>query len=138
MLPLPFPLALLLLPLLTTASPSPALVSDAYIPLIPRNFLFLRQLSDLQTFASALGGVPASPITDSGDPKRPFSVDGDTFTDFESAAQRSCDNQFNKCGQAANGGGNKGGLTVGECDKQKGRCISILYILSASSSSFFF
>lgn len=41
--------------------------------------------------------MAASPITSSGDAKRPFSVDGDTFTDFQSAAERSCDNQKNGC-----------------------------------------
>ncbi len=33
----------------------------------------------LQAFTGALGGVAASAITNSGDPDRPFGVDGDTF-----------------------------------------------------------
>jgi hypothetical protein len=95
------------LPALSYASPQPALVSTDYeISLVPRHTLFLRQVSDLQTFASALGGTKASAITNSGDKERPFSVDGDTFTDFNSAAQRSCDNQFQACQNAANGNGN--------------------------------
>jgi hypothetical protein len=34
---------------------------------------------NLQTFTGALGGARASAITNSGDPERPFEVDGDTF-----------------------------------------------------------
>jgi hypothetical protein len=138
---LPQPLLLLLLPFLTlaTASPQPPLVSAHDIFLIPRHTLFLRQTTDLyvftppfrtspnnprQTFTGALAGVAASPITNSGDAKRPFSVDGDTFTDFKSAAGRSCDNQKNECSQAANAQGNKGGTTVNDCDKQSESCKS--------------
>ncbi len=33
----------------------------------------------LQTFNGALGGAKAAAITNSGDPERPFEVDGDTF-----------------------------------------------------------
>ena len=33
----------------------------------------------LQTFNGALGGARAAAITNSGDPERPFEVDGDTF-----------------------------------------------------------
>ncbi|KNG86484.1 hypothetical protein ANOM_005121 [Aspergillus nomiae NRRL 13137] len=40
-----------------------------------------------QTFTGTLGGsTPA--VTDTGDPERPYGVDGDTFTDYESAASR--------------------------------------------------
>jgi hypothetical protein len=35
--------------------------------------------ANLQTFSGALGGGAASAITNSGDPDRPFEVDGDTF-----------------------------------------------------------
>jgi hypothetical protein len=96
------------LPALSYASPSPSLVSsDLEISLIPHHQLFLRQLNDLQTFTQALGGVRASSITNSGNSERPFSVDGDTFNDFSSAAQRSCDNQFQACQAAANGNGGR-------------------------------
>jgi hypothetical protein len=113
---------LLALPTYSHASPQPALVlSDEFLHLVPRHTLFFRQLSDLQTFSGALAGFAASPITNSGDPERPFSVDGETFTDFESAARRSCDNQFQECSQLANEqGGDKGEVSVGECDVQKG------------------
>jgi hypothetical protein len=35
--------------------------------------------TNLQVFTGALGGVRASPIVNSGNPERPFEVDGDTF-----------------------------------------------------------
>ncbi|EOA81169.1 uncharacterized protein SETTUDRAFT_64495, partial [Exserohilum turcica Et28A] len=76
---------------------------------------------NLQTFDGNLGNSPAPPITNSGDEKRPFKVDGDTFTQFDSAAQRSCDNQFQGCSTTANkagggGDGKNGKLTVNQCD----------------------
>jgi hypothetical protein len=107
------------LPALSYASPQPALVADEYIHLIPRNTLFFRQSTNLQTFTGNVGNVAqASPITQSSDPKRQFEVDGQTFTDFQSAAQRSCDNQFQQCSKAANAQGNKA-FKVGDCDTQK-------------------
>jgi hypothetical protein len=106
-LPSTFLTFLFALPALSYASPQPALVSSDYeISLVPRHTLFLRQLSDLQTFDQALGGERASAITNSGDTERPFSVDGQTFDSFSSAAQRSCDNQFQACQRAANGNNN--------------------------------
>ncbi|KAA8619486.1 hypothetical protein Alg130_02880 [Pyrenophora tritici-repentis] len=109
----------LALPALCHASPQPPLITtDWEQSLVPRHTLFLRQVSDLQTFTSALGGTKASPITNSGDAKRPFKVDGDTFTDFETAAQRSCDNHNN----GNNNNDNKDKLTVNQCDEQKNKC----------------
>jgi hypothetical protein len=35
--------------------------------------------TNLQVFSGALGGTGAPAITNSGDPERPFEVDGDTF-----------------------------------------------------------
>ena len=72
---------------------------------------------NLQAFTGALGGIKADAVTNSGNSERPFEVDGDTFTDFNSAAQRSCDNQKNKCAQEANNGGNAG-FEVSDCDNQ--------------------
>jgi hypothetical protein len=83
--------------------------------------LFPRQAAtgqNLQAFTGALGGIKADAVTNSGNSERPFEVDGDTFTDFNSAAQRSCDNQKNKCAQTANSGDNKAGFEVSDCDQQ--------------------
>lgn len=81
--------------------------------------LFPRQATgqNLQAFTGALGGIKADAVTNSGNSERPFEVDGDTFTDFNSAAQRSCDNQKNKCAQQANSGGGAG-FEVSDCDQQ--------------------
>ncbi|KAH7389538.1 hypothetical protein DE146DRAFT_167566 [Phaeosphaeria sp. MPI-PUGE-AT-0046c] len=109
--PLPTPILTLFfaLPALSHASPQPALITNDYaMSLVPRHTLFLRQLSNLQTFDAALGGTGASAITNSGDAERPFSVDGQTFNTFDAAAQRSCDNQFQACQGAANGNGGGG------------------------------
>ncbi|KAK7720920.1 hypothetical protein SLS64_001213 [Diaporthe eres] len=76
---------------------------------------------NLQAFTGALGGIKADAVTNSGNSERPFEVDGDTFTDFNSAAQRSCDNQKNKCAQEANNGGNAG-FEVSDCDSQNTQC----------------
>ncbi|KAL6159000.1 hypothetical protein ACJQWK_07880 [Exserohilum turcicum] len=119
----------LALPALSHASPQPPLITSDYeMSLVPRNMLFLRQLTNLQTFDGNLGNSPAPPITNSGDEKRPFKVDGDTFTQFDSAAQRSCDNQFQGCSTTANkagggGDGKNGKLTVNQCDGQKNKCL---------------
>ncbi|KAJ9352893.1 hypothetical protein DTO027B9_5641 [Paecilomyces variotii] len=60
-------------------------------------------------------------ITDTGNPARPFGVDGDTFTDFQSAGERSCDNQFNSCQLKANT--NKtSNFTVKDCESQQKQC----------------
>lgn len=119
---LPCAVLLFLLPSAITvaASPSPAyLVGDDFTHLVPRGALFFRQADNLQSFTGKLGGFGASAITKSGDGKRVFSVDGDTFPDFDSAGQRSCDNQFQKCSEAANKNKNAG-FSVGDCDGQKG------------------
>ncbi|KAL2110994.1 hypothetical protein VUR80DRAFT_404 [Thermomyces stellatus] len=75
---------------------------------------------NLQSFTGAVGGVGASAITDSGDPERPFAVDGDTFPDFQSAADRSCDNQKNNCAELANNG--EENFEVSDCDRQNEEC----------------
>ncbi|KLU83294.1 hypothetical protein MAPG_02358 [Magnaporthiopsis poae ATCC 64411] len=85
--------------------------------------LLPRQTKDLQAFNGALGGAKAQSITQSSDQKRPFEVNGDTFTDFRSAADRACDNQKNACANMANGS-KKGEFSVGDCDKQNEECKS--------------
>jgi hypothetical protein len=118
---LTYPLLVFFFPLLAASSPSPPyLASDAFTHLVPRNTLFFRQSTNLQSFTGALGGLGASAIEKSGDEKRPFSVDGDTFPDFDTAGQRSCDKQFNKCSDQANKDKGKAGFEVKDCDEQKG------------------
>ncbi|KAK4237838.1 hypothetical protein C8A03DRAFT_15642 [Achaetomium macrosporum] len=86
--------------------------------LLPRQ----QSRTNLQAFTGALGGAKAPEITNSNDPERPFEVDGDTFTDYESAANRACDNQKNVCADMANNG--TGSFKVGDCDRQTEQCKS--------------
>lgn len=72
---------------------------------------------NLQTFTGDLG-APAPVVVDSGDPNRPFEVNGNTFVGLSVALQRSCDIQFNQCANKANAGAN---FTVAQCQTQKGR-----------------
>ncbi|KAF2036779.1 hypothetical protein EK21DRAFT_106088 [Setomelanomma holmii] len=73
-----------------------------------------------QSFTGALGGIAATPVVDSGDAKRPFSVKGDTFVNIGAALQRSCDQQFNACANAANGG--NATFSTADCTAQKTQC----------------
>ncbi|RXG48244.1 hypothetical protein VDGE_01864 [Verticillium dahliae] len=75
---------------------------------------------NLQFFDGKVGGAGAPGITQSNDPDRPFSVGGDTFPDFDTAAGRACDNQKNDCARLANSGG--GNFQVSDCDKQNNDC----------------
>jgi hypothetical protein len=62
-------------------------------------------------------------ITSTGNTTKPFAVAGSTFSDFQSAVTRSCNNQHNACSQIANNGGDKT-LTVGDCDTQQTNCLA--------------
>jgi hypothetical protein len=83
--------------------------------------------ANLQTFTGSLGGA-ATPVLDSGDAKRPFSVKGDTFVNLSAALQRSCDQQFNACANKANGGDKT--ISVADCTSQKGELCFSFYTLS--------
>lgn len=92
-----------------------------------------RRAANLQTFTAALGGIEATPVVDSGDAKRPFSVKGDTFVNIGAALQRSCDQQFNACANKANGGDKT--LSVSACTTQKGTSIHFYHSLTITNSS---
>jgi len=81
----------------------------------------LPRQANSQSFNGALGGVAATPVLDSGNAARPFSVRGDTFTDLASALQRSCDQQFNGCANVANAG--NATFSTDECSEQKSECL---------------
>jgi hypothetical protein len=76
---------------------------------------------NLQTFTGALGGISAIPITNSGDAKRPFAVDGTTDVNIGAALQRSCSVQHNQCANAANANKNIG-FSVSDCEQQQNQC----------------
>jgi hypothetical protein len=62
-------------------------------------------------------------ITQTGNSKTPFAVDGSTFADLQTAGIRSCNNQHNECARTANASGDKS-LTVGMCDQQQTQCVA--------------
>ncbi|KAK8099238.1 uncharacterized protein PG998_012479 [Apiospora kogelbergensis] len=102
---------------------------DFKMGLLPRQTL----QDNIQPFSGKLGGFSAASITQSQDKKRPFTVEGDTFTDFKTAANRACDNQKNDCADAANKNKNAG-FKVSDCDKQNNECKES--IASATLTSF--
>ncbi|KAF2100353.1 hypothetical protein NA57DRAFT_54446 [Rhizodiscina lignyota] len=78
--------------------------------------------ANLQSFAGQLGGL-APAIVQSQDPKRPFQVANSTFPDFPTAGQKTCDTQYNSCGNAANGA-QKDQITHNMCDSQHDACMA--------------
>lgn len=51
-------------------------------------------------------------------------ANGGMQNDFNTAADRSCDNQKNNCADLANNGG--GSFEVGDCDRQNGKSLLFL------------
>ncbi|KUJ08184.1 uncharacterized protein LY89DRAFT_725117 [Mollisia scopiformis] len=108
--------------LLGTASAGGDMIIDFPGLLRPRaSAVAASSSTNLLAFSSALGGQAADPVTSTGDSTRPFAVGTDTFTDFETAATRSCNNQHNACAGVANAK-TVSGLTVGDCDTQQTSC----------------
>ncbi|KAH8725145.1 hypothetical protein GQ44DRAFT_749854 [Phaeosphaeriaceae sp. PMI808] len=96
-----------------------ALIVLSFGALSSARVLYARQANS-QSFTGALGGIAATPILDSGNDARPFQVKGDTFVNLAAALQRSCDQQFNACANAANGGA--ANLSTQQCQTQKNAC----------------
>lgn len=71
--------------------------------------------------SSAIGGIAAPAVTNSGDSTRPFLVNGNTFVNEAAAVQRSCDIQFNACANAVNGQ-TLSGVTLADCSTQQTAC----------------
>ncbi|KAH8594007.1 hypothetical protein B0O99DRAFT_688033 [Bisporella sp. PMI_857] len=119
---------------------APSLASDLYA--VDSSLLNMRMgmlipradSTNLQTFTGALGGKEASPITSSGDSKRPFQVGTSTFPDLASAWSRSCSEQKNECADFANSDAGRGqGLKVNDCDNQQQDCDAQLNKATATS-----
>jgi hypothetical protein len=85
---------------------------------VARAAVLPRQAANSQSFTGALGGIKATPVVDSGNAARPFSVKGDTFVNIGAALQRSCDQQANGCMNLVNGGG-AAGIKGADCQAQK-------------------
>ncbi|PVI04150.1 hypothetical protein DM02DRAFT_202461 [Periconia macrospinosa] len=92
-----------------------AIVAAVQAAVLPRQ-------NNAQTFTGALGGVAATPVLDSCNPDRPFSVKGDTFVNVAAALQRSCDQQFNGCMNLVNS--QKADFTGADCQAQKRKCLA--------------
>ncbi|EKD16833.1 putative Neurofilament medium polypeptide [Drepanopeziza brunnea f. sp. 'multigermtubi' MB_m1] len=90
---------------------------------------------DLQTFSSALAGIACEPITTTDDVRRPYAVGSDTFTDYASAAVRTCNNQKNKCAEVANQGGGGSPVTLEDCNEQEGECHFFAFLLALMAFS---
>ncbi|KAL4918538.1 hypothetical protein BDW62DRAFT_62612 [Aspergillus aurantiobrunneus] len=71
--------------------------------------------------AGTLGGNTAA-IIETGDSERPYTVDGNTFTDYNSAAQRSCNIQFDNCQKIANED-SSASFSVDDCQSQQNDCL---------------
>jgi len=71
--------------------------------------------------AGALGGLAAPAVTDTGDSKRPFGVNGNTFATKAAATQRACAIQNNQCADAVNAGKMQG-TSVADCNAQEQAC----------------
>ncbi|KAL4924324.1 uncharacterized protein BDV17DRAFT_218914 [Aspergillus undulatus] len=72
--------------------------------------------------AGILGGSTPT-ITETGDSERPYAVDGNTFADYDSAAQRSCNIQYDSCQLAANTD-SSASFSLEDCQNQQNDCIA--------------
>ncbi|KAL5357873.1 hypothetical protein BJX96DRAFT_29240 [Aspergillus floccosus] len=89
----------------------------------PLGIVYAPAMVKRQAFTGSLGGsVPA--ITDTGNAERPYGVDGDTFTDYASAAERSCNNQFNSCQLIANTD-SSASFSLQDCQNQLTECMAV-------------
>ncbi|KAE8411252.1 hypothetical protein BDV36DRAFT_90604 [Aspergillus pseudocaelatus] len=77
-------------------------------------------------------GASAPAVTNTGDSERPYGVDGDTFTDYESAASRSCNNQFDSCQKIANTD-QSSSFSLQDCQDQLNSCMSTISSTSVAS-----
>ncbi|KAF7896772.1 uncharacterized protein EAF01_009175 [Botrytis porri] len=73
--------------------------------------------------AAAVGGIQPPNVETTTDPDRPFSVNGNTFTDMEDAVDRSCAIQHNACADAVNNG-ELSDVEIGDCDDQLSKCVA--------------
>ncbi|KAL0466683.1 hypothetical protein QR685DRAFT_547750 [Neurospora intermedia] len=123
---------------------------------LPREVSTGQELDSFFHTANFLGGASPQPIVFSGNPSRPFEVNGETFPsvyhatllylyrvptddvssqpDFATAASRVCDNQKNACADTANDENKKTSFGVSDCDKQREQCMNS--IESATETSF--
>ncbi|WES02037.1 hypothetical protein PX690_21455 [Bacillus velezensis] len=68
-------------------------------------------------------GIQPPNVETTTDPDRPFSVNGNTFTDIEDAVDRSCAIQHNACADAINNG-ELSDVDISDCDAQLSKCVA--------------
>ncbi|APA08885.1 hypothetical protein sscle_04g036550 [Sclerotinia sclerotiorum 1980 UF-70] len=73
--------------------------------------------------AAAIGGIQPPNIERTSDPDRPYSVNGDKFTDIEDAVDRACSIQHNACADAINNGA-LSDAEISDCDNQLKVCVA--------------
>ncbi|TEY68305.1 hypothetical protein BOTCAL_0120g00020 [Botryotinia calthae] len=73
--------------------------------------------------AAAIGGIQPPNVATTTDPDRPFSVNGNTFTDIEDAVDRSCAIQHNACADAINNE-ELSDVDISDCDTQLSKCVA--------------
>ncbi|KAM6508119.1 hypothetical protein FALCPG4_018007 [Fusarium falciforme] len=87
---------------------------------------------NIQSFTGVLGGPPPPVVSSAGD--RPFSVNGNTFTDAGAALSRSCDTQHNAYANAANSRQLAGGTA--QCETQGSGCRATNTLKKRQNGSF--
>jgi hypothetical protein len=107
----------------STAATRPATTMASAVPSAEAASSAAKSNSGVNTVAMKCGtlGGACPPVTRTRDPRRPFDVSGNSFLDVGSAAQRSCDLQFNLCADAANRG-RLPGKRVSDCQAQRNAC----------------
>ncbi|CAD6446017.1 3bf1fdc9-1d96-4e6f-9358-09dedb8e0082 [Sclerotinia trifoliorum] len=72
---------------------------------------------------ASIGGIQPPNIERTTDPDRPYSVNGDKFTDIEDAVERACAIQHNSCADAINNGA-LSDAEISDCDDQLKTCVA--------------
>ncbi|CEL07989.1 hypothetical protein ASPCAL11143 [Aspergillus calidoustus] len=106
-------------------------ITSAFLALAFDPMGVVYEVAHLDRRAGTLGSSAPSVIK-TGDSERPFAVAGNTFADYDSAAQRSCNIQFDNCQRAANSGSS---FSVSDCQDQQNDCLADPPAAEAGSSS---
>ncbi|OCF34565.1 hypothetical protein I316_03606 [Kwoniella heveanensis BCC8398] len=113
-------------PTTSTSAKTSSTTSAAAVP--PATTSAVTGSGGLQTFKGALGGIAAPAVTASGNQ---YTTSGRTFNFLVDALNASCYAQMDKCQSAANSSGNKGDLTVNNCNGQVQECLKMASSTSA-------
>ncbi|KAL3453816.1 hypothetical protein BJX65DRAFT_301632 [Aspergillus insuetus] len=106
-------------------------ITSAFLALAFDPMGVVYEVAHLDRRAGTLGSSAPSVIK-TGNSERPFAVDGNTFADYDSAAQRSCNIQFDNCQRSANSGSS---FSVSDCQDQQNDCLADPPVAEVESSS---